>query len=187
MTLKMSRAAALVMALAVMALCAGATCIGAVGPEQDGPRAQRTTLDMASLVDPCLDEIEAIAGGMSSPDDVVAWARANIAPARDVDVYGEPDHWAGPAETLLHRSADCEDSAILVASILVAMGHDPMLLIIDADPIGHVAVLLDGEYLDQFAADGNRPPLPLGSVKGAVGVHVLSHEHEAIDLLGAFA
>lgn len=56
--------------------------------------------------------------------------------AYDRDLYGQEEFWACPVETLYLGRGDCEDSSILYASILTAMGLDCVLL----DYPDHVAV-----------------------------------------------
>jgi len=54
----------------------------------------------------------------------------------DEDTYGTNDYWATPVETLYLKKGDCEDTSVLLCSILIAMGYDCVLL----DYPGHVAV-----------------------------------------------
>ena len=56
--------------------------------------------------------------------------------ASDADLYGEDEFWARPLETLYCHKGDCEDTSVLLCSILLAMGFDAVLL----DYPGHVAV-----------------------------------------------
>ena len=133
-------------------------------------REQRTTFDMISLVDPENKFVMEIASHMQSPDDVLSFVKKHIVSAKDTATYGISEHWATPTETLFNRAGDCEDSAILVASILSAMGYDPMLLIIKAEPTGHVAVLLNSQYIDQFATSRNLPPIAKEYVSNILGV-----------------
>ena len=135
-------------------------------------RPQSTTLDMVTLVDPNDRAVREIATHMETPDDVFAFIKKHISPARDIDVYGVSEYWASPAETLFHRSADCEDAAILTAAIFLAMELEPTILIITAKPVGHVAVLLNGQYYDIFATVHNKPPMDLSSVTGILGIKI---------------
>ena len=52
--------------------------------------------------------------------------------------------WARyPIETLVHRSGDCEDTAILAAALLCQMGYSVVLLLFDAwgeEKVGHMAI-----------------------------------------------
>lgn len=56
--------------------------------------------------------------------------------AADADLYGEDEFWARPSETLYCHKGDCEDTSVLLCSILLAMGFDAVLL----DYPGHIAV-----------------------------------------------
>ena len=46
----------------------------------------------------------------------------------DSDLYGCDEFWAAPVETLFMHAGDCEDTAVLLCSILGAMGLDWVLL-----------------------------------------------------------
>lgn len=46
----------------------------------------------------------------------------------DEELYGCGEYWAVPSETLRYHGGDCEDTAILLASILEAMGIEWKLL-----------------------------------------------------------
>ena len=46
----------------------------------------------------------------------------------DEELYGCREYWAVPSETLRYHGGDCEDTAVLLASILEAMGIDWVLL-----------------------------------------------------------
>jgi hypothetical protein len=65
---------------------------------------------------------------------------------------GPNDYWRFPVETLYDETGDCEDTAILFASIMEAMGYDAIILILP----GHCAVGLDvsgatGTYYSVFS------------------------------------
>ena len=134
-----------------------------------GLRPQITTEDLAALIDPQNRYVQEIAACMSSPEDVLAFVKGHIASGKDIDVYGISEHWASPTETLFNRRGDCEDSAILIASILEAMGGRTEIVIIDAKPSGHMAVLIDGLYIDQFAVHG-QPPVNEDLVASVIGI-----------------
>ena len=61
--------------------------------------------------------------------------------ASDEDLYGTDEYWSTPSETLRYHAGDCEDTSVLLISILGAMGIDSVLL----DYPGHEAV---GAYID---------------------------------------
>ncbi|MCK4332393.1 MAG: hypothetical protein KAV40_02310 [Thermoplasmatales archaeon] len=50
------------------------------------------------------------------------------------------DYWRYPIETLVDEGGDCEDTSILYASIMEAMGYDAVLLL----PPAHMAVGIEG-------------------------------------------
>ena len=52
----------------------------------------------------------------------------NIAYADDLSTKGQPDYWRYPLETLVERQGDCECKSILLASMLVVMGHHVVML-----------------------------------------------------------
>lgn len=56
--------------------------------------------------------------------------------AYDTDLYGQDDFWSFPLETLYLGRGDCEDTSILLISILTALGYDCVFL----DFPGHIAV-----------------------------------------------
>ena len=59
----------------------------------------------------------------------------------DTTLFNATEFWATPLETLFLKRGDCEDTSILLCSILLAMGLDAALLDFDQ----HIAV---GLYLD---------------------------------------
>ncbi|MCL0063217.1 stalk domain-containing protein [Peptococcaceae bacterium] len=52
-----------------------------------------------------------------------------------------------PLETLVDQRGDCEDTSILLASILKAMGFDVVLIVVPADSPRHMAVGVSGRNL----------------------------------------
>ncbi|MBR6038671.1 MAG: hypothetical protein IKP53_08140 [Candidatus Methanomethylophilaceae archaeon] len=48
--------------------------------------------------------------------------------AEDEELFGRNEFWAAPAQTLYLHRGDCEDSSVLLCSILLAMGYDAILL-----------------------------------------------------------
>lgn len=51
-----------------------------------------------------------------------AWTNKQVRFASDRALYGKPDYWASPAQTLQLRKGDCEDIAILKRGLLIAAG-----------------------------------------------------------------
>ena len=60
----------------------------------------------------------------------------NVRYVTDQEMHGRSDYWQYPAETLLSGEGDCEDQALLLASLLEALGMDTVLVI---EP-GHASV-----------------------------------------------
>lgn len=58
----------------------------------------------------------------------------------DYYVYGEVEYWAYPMETIYHNMGDCEDTAILCASLFKACGFDSALVIMPGHAITAVAL-----------------------------------------------
>ena len=72
---------------------------------------------------------------------------------RDEQLYGQVEFWAYPVETLYLHGGDCEDLAVLLCSILLAMDIECILL----DYEGHISV---GAYVGgqgaYYTLDGKR-------------------------------
>ncbi len=96
-----------------------------------------------------------------------------IAMRNGVRVQG--DYLASPTETLNAGGGDCDDQALLMASLLSAIGIDNRILFvdspangahlltevgIDASLAGEVAALLDGFYAQNSRVPGDRAYLP---------------------------
>lgn len=68
----------------------------------------------------------------------------NIDYAYDNNTKGCIEYWRFPVETLVDKKGDCEDTSVLYASILDALGYDTVLLYYsweqDDKIIGHIAV-----------------------------------------------
>lgn len=68
----------------------------------------------------------------------------------DIDNHGYFEYYQYPVETLLLRSGDCEDLAILETAILRAMGYDAILLIGNEHALTGVNIDADGRYTEIF-------------------------------------
>jgi len=70
----------------------------------------------------------------------------------DNETAGCEEYWKYPVETLVDQQGDCEDTTVLLASILDGLGYDVALLYYsweeDGQNLGHLAVgvSLDGDY-----------------------------------------
>ena len=107
---------------------------------------------MADPDDPYVQEVAGIIAELTDGrDDSVRAATAAhfvqtaIRYMRDSELYGCRDWWASPMETLYVGKGDCEDKAVLLMSILEALGLEGALL----DYPDHIdtAVRIDGEWL----------------------------------------
>lgn len=72
-------------------------------------------------------------------ENAVALVRS-IAYATDETTHGCPDYANFPVETLAEERGDCEDHAILAASLLHQMGHDVALFFLELGGSGHLAL-----------------------------------------------
>lgn len=74
-------------------------------------------------------------------ENVVCFVRS-IDYASDQATHGQEDYWNFPIETLYEKDigSDCEDHAILAASILYLLGHHVALFILRHDDSGHMAL-----------------------------------------------
>jgi len=71
------------------------------------------------------------------------WVGNSITYKYDSDVHGVEDYWQLPKETLQLRTGDCEDSAILLCSLLRAAGYssnDVYVVVGESDGKGHAWV-----------------------------------------------
>jgi len=73
-----------------------------------------------------LDEIlrSSVIGHVGKWVAIREWVQSHIGYAYDTSVYGSGDYWQLPRETLQLRTGDCEDYAILLASLYRAVGYD---------------------------------------------------------------
>ncbi len=65
---------------------------------------------------PSLDEL---AHRYSTPNAIARFLRQEFTFKRDVDLFGEADHWQRPEEFVARREGDCEDFAILARELLL--------------------------------------------------------------------
>ena len=112
----------------------------------------------AGLVDPGDGNVQLLAkeilrtSGDSDYDRACAalsLVQNSVSYAEDTVLYGCTEFWAKPPETLYLGRGDCEDTAVLLCSLLKAMGLDCVLL----DYEGHMAagVLLDQPHGNCYA------------------------------------
>ena len=80
--------------------------------------------------------------GMSELDRaeyVLRFVQQTVNYQTDSDYIDMDEYWKYPSETFIERRGDCEDTSILYASIMKAMGYDVALLVLP----GHMAVGLN--------------------------------------------
>lgn len=83
-----------------------------------------------------IESITQFGGDRMRAEVALSVVHENVSYATDQEMHGMNDYWQYPAETLISGEGDCEDQALLLASILEAMGMDTVLVI---EP-GHVSV-----------------------------------------------
>ena len=74
-------------------------------------------LAACALPDPWA-EIPAIDYPSDDVEGVVEWVEWWLVYLRDEYLYGEPEHWASPAESYATQAGDCEDHVILALYLL---------------------------------------------------------------------
>ena len=85
---------------------------------------------------------------------ILRFVQKNAVYASDNITKGQVEYWKYPVETLVDKKGDCEDSSVLFASIMDALGYDvAMLFYVLEDDIGHLAVGIHidgihGEYIE---------------------------------------
>lgn len=70
-------------------------------------------------------------GGGSAPERVAGWLQARLA-TLELRYVSDPafcDRWCGPAETMRRGGGDCDDLAILAASLLLATGTPAFVMV----------------------------------------------------------
>lgn len=80
---------------------------------------------------------------------VNSYVNGKIAPVSDIELYGEPEYWAFPAD-----AGDCEDYLLLKRRYLIGLGFAPEALLItvvlDEKKEGHAVLTItteDGDYV----------------------------------------
>ena len=90
----------------------------------------------------------------STANFVLRFVQKNVIYANDNDTQGCIEYWRYPVETLVDKKGDCEDTTVLFASIMEALGYDTVLLFYHLeDDLGHLATGIhvdgnpEGEYV----------------------------------------
>ena len=86
---------------------------------------------------------------------ILKFVQYNVDYQLDEKTKGEIEFWRYPVETLVEKKGDCEDSSVLLASIMDALNYDVALLLYaweegNDDKFGHLAT---GLHLNQFNGD----------------------------------
>jgi len=86
---------------------------------------------------------------------ILRFVQVNVQYALDNETHGCIEYWKFPVETIVEKEGDCEDSAILYASIMDALGYEVVLLFYKFEDknSGHLAVGINlqgdhGEYVE---------------------------------------
>lgn len=91
-------------------------------------------------------------------------------PEDKYDQKGDGEYWKYPLETITDRGGDCEDSAILLASMLKEAGFDVALIIFE----DHVGVGIDGNFSGScfklggkkyFYVESTNKDIPIGELE----------------------
>ena len=88
--------------------------------------------------------IRNLAESFNSLDSVISFVQS-LRYVSDLDSKGEEEYVRFPIETLVDGEGDCEDLAILAASILHEMGYDVLLVILP----DHLALAVDCRDVDE--------------------------------------
>lgn len=94
---------------------------------------------------------------------ILKFIQENIKYELDEDTKGCLEYWRFPVETLVDKVGDCEDTSVLYASIMKALGYDTVLFFYtwtnnDGQRIGHIAVgiNLDGDHGSYILENGKK-------------------------------
>jgi predicted transglutaminase-like cysteine proteinase len=82
---------------------------------------------IVALVD-YLDSITGNLTALAKADLVLRFVQTNILYTSDAEQYAAEEFWATPFETLCSQRGDCEDTAVLYAAIMAAMGYNVALI-----------------------------------------------------------
>ena len=66
----------------------------------------------------------------------------------DLSNWGKQEYFARASETIEKEAGDCDDKAILLASLWYGMGMKPVVVIADTNQGGHAFIEMDGHVYD---------------------------------------
>lgn len=124
-----------------------------------------------------IESITQYSGDRTRAEVALAVVHENVTYATDQEMHGMSDYWQYPAETLISGEGDCEDQALLLASVLEAMGIDTVLVI---EP-GHAII---GVYIG--GTDGSTVEYhgrQYLTADPTVGGHLGEHEADAVSVI----
>ncbi len=91
---------------------------------------------------------------------ILRFVQVNVEYTLDNESQGCIEYWKFPVETLVDKNGDCEDSVILFASIMDALGYDVVLLFyrLEDKNSGHLAagIYLDGDHGEYVEDNGKK-------------------------------
>lgn len=94
--------------------------------------------------------LDRAANAYSTPKAIANFLKREFTFKRDLDLFGEADHWQSPDEFLAQQAGDCEDYALLAQALLRRHGFEALIFsVFGEDGYAHtVAVFVDqdGRY-----------------------------------------
>jgi predicted transglutaminase-like cysteine proteinase len=112
-------------------------------------------IDVRNFIVPQDSNLPAITGSVNDEKALnsLLYVYNNITYTSDKSSYGFDEYWAFPWETLKRKVGDCEDGAILMASIMIRAGIPPWRVRLNAGSVnggGHCYVTYCRETDNQF-------------------------------------
>ena len=124
-----------------------------------------------------IESITQFSGDRMKAEVALAVVHENVTYATDQEMHGRSDYWQYPAETLISGMGDCEDQALLLASVLEAMGIDTVLVV---EP-GHAIVGVYTGITDGCTVEYHGRQYQ--TADPTVGGHLGEHEAEAVSVI----
>lgn len=72
--------------------------------------------------------LSGLAQSCPTPEALARFLKREIRFQKDRNLFGQPDYWQGPEESLARRGGDCEDYAILAQAVFTLQGKEAFLL-----------------------------------------------------------
>ncbi len=124
-----------------------------------------------------IESITQYSGDRTRAEVALAVVHENVTYATDQEMHGRNDYWQYPAETLISGEGDCEDQALLLASVLEAMGIDTVLVM----ELGHAIVgvytgVTDGSTVEYHGRQYQ-------TADPTAGGHLGEHEVDAVSVI----